>query len=297
MSLKISASKWAIGGFTIVTLVCLGAFQNCSKVSFNPESASLDAESAGSGAATSTATPASSPSTSVNCTAQQANNLRIIFVVDDSGSTRTDDSGAKVRGTAALDFINQNLSATNMTYSYNYFAANNGSWDFSSSSFTSTASTALPKQAFGSGSQAVTAVNNFVKNYNGSFFQENGTDYESSLQYVQNLVLADEAANPGYNYAVIFMSDGQPNRGSSNSTNLSADIAALMNAAGEGRLTLSTVYFNNSQDGDSGEASLMQSMATAGEGQYVNAVTDSSSLNVSSMIQNLLTVPSNACNE
>lgn len=272
----------------------MGMFQNCSKVGFNQVAANGVDNLASIPEATPTASPA--PSTS-SCTPQQAQKLRVLFIVDDSGSTRSDDSGASVRGTAALDFINQNLSNSNLTYNYSYFAANEGSWDFSSSAFTATAASPAPTQPFGAAAQAVTAVKAFVSDYNSSFFKENGTDYDLAFQYIQSLVTADEAANPGYNYAVIFMSDGQPNRGNTSSAALVGDVNALLTAAGSGRLTVSTLYFNSSSDGDAGESSLMQAMASAGMGQYVNAVTDSGTLNISSMIQDVIAVPAGACSQ
>jgi hypothetical protein len=220
-----------------------------------------------------------------SCTPQAAQNLRVMFMVDASGSTQSDDSGAKVRTGAALSFINANLSNTNLSYSYGYFAANEPTYDFSSKGFSNSAS-----EPFGSGSQAVTAVDLFQSTYMS--IQLNGTDYQDALSALGSLVTGDNAANPGkYSYAVIFMSDGQPNRGADTSSAIDALVANLVKVVGSSRLTLSSVYFSNSPD--TSDEGIIDNMAIAGNGQYVNG--DSANLNLNTMIQGILTVPSGAC--
>ena len=280
-------------------ILLVASFQNCSQVDFTAanKGSSAGANIDGNGS------PGSVPGTGgvSPCTPQQASKLRVIFVVDDSGSTKTSDAGASVRGSSAIAFLNQNLTSTNLTYSYVYFAASEGSWDFAKSAFTPSGTakapiSAQPTQAFSAATDALGAVNNFVSNSsNGTIVNPTGTNYQAALKYVQNLVSSDQAANSGFSYAVVFMSDGQPNTGDTSSSALQADVKALVNTAGAGRLTVSTLYFNVANSNDPVEAGIMQDMATAGTGQYVNAVTNSTTLNLSSMIQNIIMVPSVAC--
>jgi hypothetical protein len=277
--------KSKIALISIGILFGLTQFQNCSGVNFSTEPTSESSVQSTPGGPSTTASP---------CTPQQATNFKIIFIVDDSGSTDTDDAGANVRAQSALDFIQSNTMYPNLTYNYSFFAAEAaGSWDYTRDLFTSNR---LPVQAFGSASAAETAVTYFQSNYaNNSIFPSSGTDYDLAFKYVQSLVAADEASNPGYSYAVIFMSDGQPNQGNTTPTTLEGDVVSLLNSAGAGRLTVSTLYFNDSKNADSDEATLMADLAVAGMGQYVNAVTDVGTLSISSMIQNLIVVPTKAC--
>lgn len=228
---------------------------------------------------------ASSGGSPTHCTPQAAQNLRILFVVDASGSTQSDDPGAKVRVGSALDFINNNISDANLSYSFTYFAADEESYDYSTKLFSINVT-----NPFGTGAQAAGAVNLFQSTYQD--VQLNGTDYQDALAAAGALVSADNSANPGlYNYAMIFMSDGEPNRGPDTSSTIDPLVTNLINTVGASRMTLSSVYFSNSPDSD--DESLIDKMAVTGNGQYVNG--DSSNLNLNTMIQSILSVPTNAC--
>jgi hypothetical protein len=289
--------KWIAGGgalFASLVLFSAGMLQGCvSDYSFNqataaPGSSATNNSSGGSGGS-SGAYPGGSSSggTPSTCTPQQAKNLRILFMVDASGSTQTDDPQAVIRTNSALNFINSNLSDSNLSFSYSYFACEEPSYDYSAGEFSSSA-----KQPFGSASQAVSAVNGFASIYPGGVKTGCGTNYQDALSALSSLVTADNAANPGvYSYAVIFMSDGEPTTGADTSATIDPLVTSLLNTVGTSRMTLSTVYF--SQTPDSSDEGVLDNMAIAGNGQYVNG--NSSNLSLSTMIQAILTVPSDAC--
>ena len=254
------------------------------------------------------------PPNSSNCSPQSANNLRILFMVDASGSTTSDDLNASVRGQSALNFLQANIDRQNLSYSYSYFASDLHAWDFASSSFVAINSSthSVPNQIFGSAAQTHLAVDKFVNGFKifanafslfGSLpagalaVNSNSTNYDIAFQLLKAEVLADRAANPNSNYAIIFMSDGQPNDGQNiSSSDINANLVQpLMAAAGPGHLTISTVYFNTQAMNDPTEQALMASIAAAGSGPAINDVTDSKPLNLTDMIQNIIAVPTQAC--
>jgi len=255
----------------------------------DPSSSGSTSSVGPSGAPAAPANPGGSSSGGAKspCTPQMATNLRIMLVVDASGSTISDDAGAKIRVGAMSNFINNNLTDANLTYSLTYFTAvsKEPSYDFSSNAFSTNAS-----MAFGSASQALTAVTDFQNTF--AKITGNGTDYEYALNAVTALVTADNAANPGkYSYVVVFMSDGEPNTGPDTSAALDPLVASLINLVGPARMTLSSVYFSNQPD--TADENLIDKMALAGNGYYVNG--DNMNLNLNSMIQGIITVPANAC--
>ena len=260
--------------------------QSASSISSAPSgSGSSNSPSPGGSNGSSNPGGTSSGGNPSQCTPQMAQNLRILFVVDASGSTQTDDRGAKVRTSAVLNFINNNLSNSNLAYSFTYFAVDNSSYDFSSGRFSNSVN-----QPFGGANQAISAVNLFQNIYLS--VPSNGTDYQEALSAVGALVSADNSANPGkYGYAVIFMSDGEPNRGPDTSSTIDPLVTNLINIVGASRMTLSSVYFSNAPD--TNDEGIIDNMAIAGNGQYVNG--NSANLNLAMMIQGILSVPSSSC--
>jgi uncharacterized protein YegL len=221
------------------------------------------------------------------CTPQMAQNLRVVLLVDASGSTTTTDPGAKIRLGSFLDFVNANLALTSLTYSVSYFAnsSTNATYDFTAGKFTANSSA-----SFGTAAQVPAAGSAFLTAFKNLSVQ--GTDYQVALQKINDLITADNAANPEkYNYAIIFMSDGQPNEDDQTATSLDSLVSSLVKIVGPNRATLSSVYFNNVQS--SADENIIDSMATAGGGQYVNGST--ANLNLNQMIESILTVPANAC--
>jgi hypothetical protein len=185
------------------------------------------------------------------------------------------------------NFINNNLADANLSYSLTYFTAvsKEPSYDFSSKAFSTSAS--MP---FGNASQALGAVTDFETAF--AKITGNGTDYEYALSAVTALVTADNTANPGkYSYVIVFMSDGEPNQGADTSSAIDPLVVNLIKLVGPTRMTLSSVYFSNKPN--TSDETLIDNMAAAGNGQYVNG--DNANLNLNQMIQGIITVPANAC--
>ena len=205
--------------------------------------------------------------------------LRILFVVDDSGSTATTDPNDTNRVATIQNFLNTYGSKANLTYSYSYFGSVAETYDPTKSTFTSSANS-----NFETAAQAQTALDQFE-----NLGTAGTTRTTSAFSQLQDIIEGDNTANE--NYVVIFMSDGQPtdlgNSASDQLSGVSSLATGLMGLAASGKITLSTVYFgpNDSQ----AEANL-QTMATIGGGQFINT-----NVTTTYSIDGLITVPGQAC--
>ncbi len=242
-------------------------------------------------------TTASTPS-AVGCNPQTASDLKIVTVWDASGSTKGDDGKASIRAQTMLDFLSANASQTNLSYSFSFFSAGFSMYDFLTPSWESQqVAFSEPTQAFGSQTQAVTAVNSFVSLFNAGKINGSGTNYQEAFQSIQSAIAADFAKDPKASYVVIFMSDGEPNMGPSTVDTIDPLVTSLMNSVGPGHISVSTVYFWTGSPTPL-ETSIMQNIASTGQGQFLSVGTTNNSagsLNLNTMIQNLITVPGVAC--
>ena len=221
-----------------------------------------------------------------------------MIVVDASGSTQTDDPNATMRTTAVTDFINSNSSLASLTYSYTYFAKYVSTYDYSTAGFPD--STNVPTTTFRPASEALNAVTAFSALFNNNrpyTIARDGTNYVETLEQINALILHDANANPGYNYAVIFMSDGAPTTPSGYTTASTLDPLVtqyVIESEGSSRVTLSTVYFSTSPD--SSDETLLDSMAEVGNGISYNLDTESMNLTtISQLIQGIITPPPSSC--
>jgi Mg-chelatase subunit ChlD len=211
-------------------------------------------------------------------------NLRILFMVDDSGSTATTDPNNANRVTTIDTFLNTYASKSNLTYSYNYFGTNAASFNMASDTFVSS----VPSSVFGTADDARAALTAF-KNLKGT---AGNTNYSSAFSRIQSIIQNDLASNSNESYVVIFMSDGQPTDQGSSAVNqingITSLSSSLMGLAASGRITLSTVYFGPS---DAQAQNNLQTMAALGGGQFINT-----NVTTQYSIDNLINVPVQACN-
>jgi hypothetical protein len=245
--------------------------------------------------------------------------LRILIMVDDSGSTNTNGtpgSQGYYVGTDPDDFyrtktVNTFLtnygSKTNLTYSFGYFDKSSYIYNFASGSFNLNPAMSgnATNQVFGAStdeSTALTAFDNLAKDYGG-------TSYHPPISALQQVITNDMATSTGAGYVVVFMSDGMNYDGGSS---YNASITAAQNqAATQGWVTsliqaatpagqatssatFNTVYFGppaSTAQTNADAIANLKGMATAGGGVFVDTNTTTQL-----SIDNLLTIPVTSCN-
>jgi hypothetical protein len=223
---------------------------------------------------------ASSGSTS-SCplTGQTTENLRILFMVDNSGSTKQTDPQQVNRVATVQSFLNTYGSQTNLTYAYDYFGASAMSYNMAPGG-TFVASPATP---FGNSANLASALSLFE-----TLSTTNNTKYTLAFNMLQSQITSDQQATPGEGYVVIFMSDGEPTdlgSGASEASGITSLVNSLLSATGGvAKVTVSSVFFGPSTDTQS--VTNLQTMATVGGGNFVNT-------NVTTAVQivDLINVP------
>ena len=216
-------------------------------------------------------------------------NLRIIFMVDNSGSTGSDpsigqvgtDPNHTIRTETVQTFITNYGSKTNFSYAYGYFSFSSAQlYDVSSGQFEQSVTTPFFD---------VTDLSAALELYD-TITPNGNTPYGAAFAEVQGAIQQDEAAGNKFNYVMVFMSDGMPTDLSGSVDN---DIAKLVQgldtaAAGNGSLiTISSVYFGPA---DPSASEHLQAMATDGGGQFLNTNNGGSIL-----ISDIITVPGTTC--
>jgi Mg-chelatase subunit ChlD len=252
-------------------LFILMGYQNCSDVSFR-------------------STPVSTKSceTILNTTNK---NIRILFMVDDSGSTLQTDPMKRYRALAIQNFVAKYGSKTNFSYVFGDFEANNSflynplTNDFGNANITTT-------NVVGTSSDLSNALTLYLSQTTSP---NANTPYQVAFEALNGAISRDISATASFadkpNYAIVFMSDGQPNPSLSNNQikNLVIDLkTSVLNSA---RLvSVSTVYFG--PDNDDGAKSVLRDIASEGNGQFVDT-------NVSTdlTIESVISVPGEICTD
>lgn len=194
-------------------------------------------------------------------------NLRVMFMVDNSGSTKTTDRDKYYRVQTLQNFLQVYGSKSNLTYSYGMFSnsfslyeSNNMSPDYNK--FVNHVT------SFGSAGDLSNAVNL----YRTGFISDGTTNYKQAFGAIQSNILSDLSLGSNSKaYSVVFMSDGQPKDLpepiNDSISNLVGGVITTVQAAG-GSIRISGVYFGPDADLDSKEN--IKSVALAGHGQYVD---------------------------
>ena len=315
--------------FAIGALVLLVSFQNCAAAKFTaatPPGSQLGADgnpvtgpgstvtggNGGGGTGTDPVPPSSTPT---SCVVQNFNiPLKIIVMVDNSGSSFWTDANQTLRQSILRNFAQTYGQSSNISYNLSYFS------DIQS----------YPASAGGNPHQPLAiSLMNDGNNQNPIFGNESAfmaaldqyknvaplgnTPYYAGLDLVAKAIKDDPAyqANPtSQNYAILFMSDGLPDdNGEASFTNaqyLSYLQTNVLNLAPK-NITFSTVYADTYSQAQAEAAStqtgfgvndfwdadsmiLLQQLATAGGGLFANGQ-DGASINLSQLI----TVPASLC--
>ncbi|MFL5815716.1 MAG: vWA domain-containing protein [Bdellovibrionia bacterium] len=251
------------------------------------------------------ASPSPSPTQVCQTVLQQtAKNLRILFMIDNSASTDHSDPSQYYRIQTLRNFLQNYGSKPNLTYSFSYFGTNTYTVDpvslsvFSSSNHPITSSDHL----FGNSTFLSQALSIYEKKS-----AEPGTLYLTALSTLQNMILNDMAQDPKWDYVVVFLSDGgaSDNHLDKNPLNKKVqDLRTMVSAHGH-ELTFSTVYFGAKESDVIKDPTAyygfnvsyaevvgnLKSMATAGNGQFLDTNLNNGSL----VIGDIITVPGEVC--
>jgi hypothetical protein len=203
-----------------------------------------------------------------------------MFMVDNSGSTATTDPNHDYRVSTLQQFIQNYGTHTNLTYSFGYFSGTTAQeYDDVHSQFVSS-----PTVPFGNSSFLSAALNTYE-----SFAPGGSTPYNAAFNSVEHIVQLDEAAGSTQNYVLVFMSDGMP---TDITGNVQTAITGMVNTLrtdvesnGTSLLSVSTVYFGPESDATS--ISNLTTMASVGNGQFV----DTNLLSNQLQINDVITVP------
>lgn len=289
--------------FVVILLGMMAGYQNCAKVSF---SAKQDAGNVNGQNIPPGSVPGASPCRDILQTYDK--NLRVIFMVDDSGSTFASATGNNpgtdpnfvYRKDSILNFLSVYGSKPNFTYAFGKFGDNR--------SYAYDINTQLLTQNYGEVFGDANNMQNALTVYVNSSDHGGGTPYGKAFDILEDIIIHDSPP-AGYqtDYAVVFMSDGAPTDVSSptNTTKTNTEVINMVHAltgaaAANNRLvTVNTIYFGpqsgyvDPSTGVTAAAAIehLQVMANAGFGQFINTNTVSGTLQIDSVI----TVPGVAC--
>jgi Mg-chelatase subunit ChlD len=271
--------------------VVLVAFQNCSQANFSSESASSVGKSSAS-ATSSTSSgcetesclvsdptskyadvdvrgtvvqPARSCREVLNTT---TDDIRMLFVVDQSGSNDGTDPNKSYRRGSIQNFFNLYSTKSNFRWGFNSFK---GSFSIA---FINSGSQSRP--VFGPASEMTPAISEFNRQSDSGL-----TDYKKALDSAASAIQNDSTRTPMTKYVVAFLSDGMPTAGYEykviNSMGgrvltvkgmdeMLSDVEALRQML-PGRISLNTVYYGRNNPS---AALLMQKMAALGSGRFLD---------------------------
>jgi hypothetical protein len=285
----------------LLTFVFIFFQTSCSPVGFssNPSTTPQTQTQNPSPAPPSASAPAPVPATPVPPTPQcsgdinhTSENLRIIFMVDNSGSTLQTDPSQFFRVQTIQNFLAKYSSKKNFTYSFGYFGTDTFLFDVQNQKFKNVASVnQVPKMTFGNSNDLAKALSLY------SGIQPDGeTNYALALSRIQSMILQDEILKTPWNYVLVFMSDGQPtDLNTPAAQNLRVMIRSLQGSAQQHRgfLTVSTVLFDPASDwGYFDSVNNLSAMADEGKGQFV----DTNKISTGSLqIDDIISVPGPAC--
>ena len=226
-------------------------------------------------------TPPGLPGSNVPCTAgSTTENLRILFMVDNSGSTAATDPNHTYRTKTLNSFLSAYGSHQNLTYSFGYFNGSSAkAYDFSRARFQTTVAS-----PFGPASAMPPVLQKF-----DSYPPQGNTPYTAAFRALGALVHLDETSGVKQNYVVVFMSDGIPTDiygdASIEISNLVRELRTEVESNGSSLLTVSSVYFGPDDDADS--IHNLEVVARSGQGQFV----DTNKLASALQINDVITVP------
>jgi hypothetical protein len=203
-----------------------------------------------------------------------------MFMVDNSGSTATTDPAHDIRVKTVQSFIQNYGTHTNLTYSFGYFSGTTAKeYDGHTSTFDS-----VPTVPFGNSSFLTSALNLY-----STYAPGGSTPYTAAFNSMQSVVQEDETAGTRENYVVVFMSDGMPTDITGNQPSaiitMVDHLRTTVQNDSTSLLTVSAVYFG--PENDASAIGNLTTMASEGQGQFV----DTNQLSSALQINDVITVP------
>lgn len=290
----LSLKNFGVARVLVVLGVACIAASGCDQSYFSPVPGGANGGNTANLSANPTGNPPGSGPSCSTVLQSTTENLRIMFMVDNSGSTAITDPNQHYRVQTVQTFLTKYSSKTNFTYFFGWFAGTQAYlWDDPAATWD--ANTAA---AFGN----ATALNDALTAYQ-QISPGGSTPYNAAFTAIQDSIQADESAGNKWDYVVVFMSDGMPTDLGYTSSS-SSDITALDNeliglvknlmttaaSNGSSLLTFSTVYFGPEGNADPGAIMHLQDMAKTGNGQFVDT-----NVNSNLQIDDLITVPGTVC--
>jgi len=198
------------------------------------------------------------------CTAgSTTKKLRILVMVDNSGSTASTDPDQYYRVETLRNFLAVHSASTNLSYGFGYFGDDAFLYDMNLGRFIE-GSVSSPVGGHAGITGALDAYHALSPSGN--------TGYTAAFDALRSAITRDESTGNVEDYAVVFMSDGQPTDITGNVTTGIANLVdALKSAAGaNGRshVAISSVYFGSASDSTS--IGNLRGMANRGGGQFVD---------------------------
>lgn len=260
--------------FVFLTSIATGIlfFQNCSKMAFQNGvggSDSLSSASTGSGSTSGTGSTQSTAPTCTTTTVNTSNDVKILFLVDTSGSNAASNNSAgtdngKVWRTKTInDFVNAYSSNSNFYFGLVTFQGSSATPQISSGGkgiFTNNAS----------------AIQEGITNFENTPDQ-GSTPYHAALMEAKSMIAADLAANPSSTtaYVIVMISDGEPTdqeylNAQNGIANLDSDVISVVDAA-PAQVVMNTVYLYNPSDASQSNTTYLQAIASTANGVFVQA--------------------------
>lgn len=214
---------------------------------------------------------------------------KMLFIVDMSGSNQSannctvgpncTDPGKKMRAGSIQAFYDMFGMKSNFSWSFDIFKGT------TSTALINNGSPSSP--VFGNAAVMQTAINSFK-----GMVDSDNTPYMAALNLATTAISNDpdlRKTTDAPQYIVVFMSDGVPNGSGDTSTNILNQVRTIVGLS-PGRVSFNAVYYGPANATASG---LIQSMASAGNGNFLNTNTNPTGL--SFQISDLISVPVTTC--
>jgi uncharacterized protein YegL len=271
-------------------LVCLLGFQNCSKVAFTTDEASLATVKSDATGNSKNNTNSSGDDTACRVDLiASTKNVKVLFLIDTSGSNADSSGGAGTDPgkTWRLNTVNSFISAY----------GNKPNFEFTFATFQNSSAKALLTNSSGQGifSKNMNDINQAIADFKNT--KDAGyTPYDAALALVSNIIAYDQSVTTTKDagYVVIMVSDGTPTNSSytdkNGMINLTNDVNAIL-AQAPGQVSLNTVYLYNKSAPTASDKAYLQKISSLGSGAFIEA-SSNETLQISDTVQ----VPKTVCN-
>lgn len=266
------------------SVLLLGLFQNCSEAKFGQDSSASDdgngalgQDGNGGNYSNHLNQPNTNPNSCYTVLHQITTDVKILFVVDKSGSNTSSNEGTDpdmgLRGGSIQAFLDDLKSKPNFDWGFLYFK------DSSAKALIGTDS----NPTFSTPSVMQTAITKFYDTKDSG-----GTPYQAAFELAKKTIQNDSNVSNSPKWIVVFISDGLPNP-TMNDAQLKAGVSSVTGLR-PGQVTFNTIYYGPKNDSASGRLKLM---AAQGGGYFLD--TNSNPTAKDFLISNVVNVPGTVC--